>query len=261
MLAMLLPLGLCADPITITVLGQTAQTNTETLAAGTLCMMSGTFSSTCQSGVVDSGTSFGISNASVAGVANEVPQYPLPGLGLTVSASTEADYLPAAAAASASASLQESIVITGGVGTGYLDIGFGYSQGFGFSSYTTRNASINGTTLNGPGLNGSTLPGPAFFVVPFEFGQALEFGLSVSAYADNQSGGSSLQSFVAGMRIYSHMPTGCGENDEPCSDPNFTPVEIPTLITTPEPSTALLAGLGLFAAAPCRRRFFRPTNL
>jgi hypothetical protein len=248
--ALILPVGLCADPISITVLNQTEQTGAEAIGTGQLCMISGSSSATCQlQGVSESGaTLVASSTATSMGTSNIVlPFTTFPPLGLFVSASTNAIGYPTAA--SASASLDESILISGGVGAGYLELAFGTNGGYGDQRFTTKKESLNGTVLNVPGLTSSTL----FFVIPFQFGQSIDIGLSVSTGADYSINGAGALVSLSEMRIYSHAPTGCNVSN-PCSDPNFTPVLIPSLIATPEPSSALLAAMGLIACSRIRRR-------
>ena len=155
----------------------------------------------------------------------------------------------------ATASVSDTILITGGTGTGYLNIAFSAGQ---------LNHSSESLTVNGE--SGQRWYGGIWSiggVFAFQFGQLFSMDLLASAYDDNGNEGS-LDVSLLDARVYTIQPTSCLPGSL-CTDPGYT--SVPALgyvfdsgsgITStdaPEPGTGdLVFSLIPFAAALARRR-------
>jgi hypothetical protein len=228
-----------ADPITVTILNQTIQTEVQAQIGGSSlsCDNVGVYSASCDL-TVPATQGAAIGNASVN----------LSGPVLVVATGTNnGGYL------TASASLTDTVLITGGTGTGYLNVAFTDEHGGPYSQpgYLIVNGQFG--VLSPSNYFDQTTSG----VFTFQFGQPFSYSIALYQSTDPSDTGQFDQVFFLDARIYPTQPTACGFNFQTgiygvCSDPNFVPARI-LGAPIPEPNTLWLASGALALALVSRR--------
>ena len=171
-----------------------------------------------------------------------------------------------AAEGNAGASIIDTVLISGGQGTGYLNLDFLFSQ-YGDTQQSTGEWSVS--SGQGDYQGGSTYnhtfgyPEQLWGIATFQFGQPFTFGYSVSAGADSSDpGGADIYMWFSGAQVYTSQPTQCGIGTAGtnfywglCSDPNATPAGVLGTIyaAVPEPGSVWLT-LGSVPLLPIIRR-------
>lgn len=155
------------------------------------------------------------------------------------------------APASAGATLTDTVLISGGQGTGYLNVDFLFSQ-YGDPHLSTGQWSVS--SGQGGYQGGSTYdqtfgsPQQLWGIATFQFGQPFTFSYSASADSDYSGGGSDIYLSFAGAQVYTSPPTQCGIATALtnyywglCSDPNYTSAAVlGTIYAAPEPGSIWL---------------------
>jgi hypothetical protein len=143
------------------------------------------------------------------------------------------------------AQINETVLITGGNGTGYLNIAFDY----GGTGYGGSQVEVNGTYLQ------KQYQEIEWAVVPFTFGTPFSYGIDVLATSDSSDSGSLFTLNFTGAHVYSSEPTECMSDTGICADPGYVDISRvlgapPSSVATadaPEPNTiALMLGPALF---------------
>jgi hypothetical protein len=166
----------------------------------------------------------------------------LTGSQMTVSVNTNP-----AGTASSYVKFSEDVLITGGSGTGYIDIAFGV-RNVGQNIYT------GGINING----GEFTQGAEtdWDVAPFTFGQAFNYSVDLGVIGGPFDYYLSQLTFE-GARVFTEKPTGCNSYSGLCDGPSFTDVSNALASPIPEPNTFLII-LGPLAFVLwnclCRRR-------
>jgi hypothetical protein len=252
-----------SDTITVTLLDQTAQVTA--LAAnylGQTCnvSVSGLSASCNLPGTSPDGRGEVTSGASVSG-----------SFGQFLDLHAEAGAGCCDAGGTASLRITDTVLISGGQGTGYLNVDFGFGQ-YGFSEQSSGSWNVQGQGSQGGSAMTFNFPGQIWGVATFQFGQPFTFSYAVFAGGDSSDpGGGSIDMSWVGARIYTSQPTHCGPDTASstnpnwglCSDPNFTSGDVLGDIygvnAVPEPNSVWLA-LACVPLLPVIRRMGKDTR-
>lgn len=236
-IALLLPLTASADQITVTLVDQTLSTFAETYSNSAPCFDSGTTSATCSS-AGQNGSGYASASINIGAIYNR-------GLNITAWGSETGNN-----GGTASATLSGTVLMTGRSGTGYLNY-------LPVLSATVARAQV---TINGQ--TGFLYYSTYWSLVPFTFGQPMDYSLNLSGGADGADDYYVLANLILGdVRVYAHQPSGCAY--DACTDPTYvdaTSVFMGTsasvsgdggsssgISQAPEPATIWISGLGVLA--------------
>lgn len=233
-------ISLLADPIAVTILNQTLTSAVSTYGISARCSQTGSFSATCST-QESTGNPF-VPTAQTFATASASPT------NFSVDAAA-AGGLPNTLVGYAFANVEDTVLITGGQGLGYLNVVFNYASN-GVPGSSVANLAVNGQTTR---QVEPLFQRPLWTVASFVFGQPFTFAVQVSVTGDNLDPDPEATLQLVGVHVYASPPSGCLGSPVYnatngigfCDDPDFTSAnQAFSQLISPEPGT-----LGLFAVA------------